>query len=208
MKNLITCISLAVFCFLSTTAFSQITYWNGKKSKHWGDPGNWSNGLPAPGNNAQIGLGKQVIISKSFKQDFNIVNNGGVLTINSDVYTIQSANALSVNMDGDLLINGKMVNNGAINGNEGSSLTIGGNGTLDNYGELFITDGGVGSVLFVGGTFNNKKGGILKNPCDCVESQGGTVNQCGTWIGGKPFRWSGNMSGRKIRVPYKTDNCK
>ena len=69
MKNLITCISLAVFCFLSTTAFSQITYWNGKKSKDWGDAGNWSNGLPAPGNNAQIGLRKQVIISKSFKQE-------------------------------------------------------------------------------------------------------------------------------------------
>ena len=59
MKNLTACLSLAVFCFLSTIAFSQTTF-TGANSNWWFDAGNWDSGFPNYGNNAIIPAGLAV----------------------------------------------------------------------------------------------------------------------------------------------------
>lgn len=53
MKNLVSFISLALFCFLSTATYSQTTF-TGAVSPDWADAGNWSNGLPDPDNDTNI----------------------------------------------------------------------------------------------------------------------------------------------------------
>jgi PKD repeat protein len=62
MKNLIISLSLAVFCLLSATAFSQTTF-TGAISDDWADTGNWDNELPAAGNDATIPIGMTVLDS-------------------------------------------------------------------------------------------------------------------------------------------------
>ena len=60
MKNLTACLSLAVCCFLSTIAFSQTTF-TGAISNDWALADNWSNELPALGNDAIIPAGLTVL---------------------------------------------------------------------------------------------------------------------------------------------------
>ena len=72
MKNLTACLSLAVFCLLAATAFSQTTF-TGAVSDDWDDAGNWDNGLPAEGNNATIPAGLTVV-------NFGTINNDGLIS--------------------------------------------------------------------------------------------------------------------------------
>ena len=78
MKNLIAFLSLGVCCLLATSAFSQTTF-TVAISNDWADAGNWSNGLPAVGNDATIPAGMTVVNSTVLTTDFDITNNGNIV---------------------------------------------------------------------------------------------------------------------------------
>ena len=81
MKNIVSFLSLAVFCFLSTATYSQTTYTGAigiTDLGDWADPGNWSNGLPAIGNDATIPAGKSVFIIGTVINNGYIYNNGAI----------------------------------------------------------------------------------------------------------------------------------
>ena len=90
MKNLVSFLSLAVFCFLSTATYSQTTF-TGAISNSWANAGNWSNGLPAIGNDATIPAGLTVVNSTFLTTDFDITNNG---TINNNEGYIDNAGTI------------------------------------------------------------------------------------------------------------------
>ena len=123
MKNLTACLSLAVFCFLSTIAFSQTTF-TGSNSEIWADAGNWDNGLPAVGNDAIIPDGLSIINKGNITNAGTITNHG---TINN-VGTI--TNAGTITNDGTIVNGGDILNNGDID-NLGYILN---GGTINNDG--------------------------------------------------------------------------
>ena len=103
MKNLIACLSLAVFCLLSTTTFSQTTF-TGANSTDWADAGNWDDGLPAAGNDATIPTGLTDDVTPSLIVDFNL-ENFGVIT-----------NHGTIDNYGTITNSGTITNDGIING--------------------------------------------------------------------------------------------
>ena len=124
MKNLIACLSLAVFCFLSTTTFSQTTF-TGAISTDWAAAGNWDNGLPAPGNDATIPVGLYVVNFGFLSVDFTITNYGAI------------TNFGTINNDGGIVNVGTIINAGTID-NSGIIVNVGsfhnGSATINQCG--------------------------------------------------------------------------
>ena len=77
MKNLIVCLSLAAYCFFSTTAFSQTTF-TSVNSIDWHEAGNWDNGLPSYWNPAAVPSRLAVINYGTHNE-----NNRRILTYNA-----------------------------------------------------------------------------------------------------------------------------
>ncbi len=171
MKNLITLVSLAAFCFLSTATFSQTTF-TGAISNDWADASNWDNGLPATGNDATIPDGLTAINNGYITVDFAInlglisrLENFGTMEITGlGSININSFAGLIVNWEGGTIINnigGSIVNNGKIT-NRGSIVNNGSftndvNGDIDNLGSISNN----GSVLNLGGTVTNDKNTLI-----------------------------------------------
>ena len=199
MKNLIVLISLAVCCLFSTATFSQTTF-TGAISNDWADAGNWSNGLPAVGNDAAIPAGATVVvIDIGLTIDFNIDNDGAInLAQDAAINNYGDLNIFefgTISNEGYLYNFGTITNNGAITSigaiaNEG---TITNNGTVTNDGYI----GNLGIINNVGTIFNYggnlEFGGINNNG---TITNDGVIEQCDNWLGEEP-----------INNPYTTENC-
>ena len=84
MKRFVAFLSLAALCLLSTEALSQTTF-TGAISQDWGEEGNWTHGLPAPGNDATIPEGLLVRNYGTIHNDFDgIINNYGTIVNEPD----------------------------------------------------------------------------------------------------------------------------
>ena len=84
MKRLVAFLSLPALCLLSTGALSQTSF-TGAISQDWGEAGNWTNGLPAPGNDATIPEGLLVRNYGTIHNDFGgVINNYGTLVNETD----------------------------------------------------------------------------------------------------------------------------
>ena len=153
MKNLIVCLSLAIFCLLSSTAFSQTTF-TGANSTDWADAGNWDNGLPAPGNDATIPNGLTVSIgSQVVDFDFDVNNFGTIEHTNMSGFitnygTIENYGTINI---GWYFSN---INGSTINNNNGGTINI--TEVLGQYNETELQ-------VFAGATINNYIGGTIDN---------------------------------------------
>ena len=84
MKRLVAFLSLPALCLLSTGALSQTSF-TGAISQDWGESGNWTNGLPAPGNDATIPEGLLVRNYGTIHNDFDgVINNYGTIVNEPD----------------------------------------------------------------------------------------------------------------------------
>ncbi len=156
--------SLVLWLLFAISVQSQTTtIWLGG-STDWGDPTNWSEGIPESGftvtipgtppngNNFPVFTGGPLI-------DFTIQSFGGNITFNTVVYNTGSI----VNSGGGSVINNSIfINAGMVtfNNNDGTFLN---NGTVDNYG-----------------TFNNAGTSILENPEGSVFNNYGNIDNFGT----------------------------
>ena len=175
------------------------TVWTGAVDSLWFEAGNWSNGLPAAGNDAVVPTGSAVVIDGLLDADFGVQSFGdltaeaqinvratfassGTLSTNSRVNVfgeLQNFGALALGVDGSLYTapSGKTRSNGTI-ANEG---WVGARGELINEGLLTVA-AGAGLAVYETGTFsnpgvvdlagfyNNRDGGEYSAP------SGGTVN--------------------------------
>ena len=143
MKRLLALMSLAALCLVSTEALSQ-TNFTGAISQDWGEEGNWTNGLPASGNNAIVNTLVEVFVEDSIHMDFEITNYDTIVNFGTVVFV-----DLIVN-EGTILNYGTMWNDGFI-GNEGSIENV---GVIEN--DDFIANFGT----IINGGFINNEGGI------------------------------------------------
>ena len=150
MKNLAASISLGLCCLLVTSAYSQTTF-TGAISNDWADTGNWSNGLPAEGNDATIPEGLTVENSGVVE----IFGPGGIVTPSTTISNY-----------GTIINLATIENNGNIyNFNEG---VISNEGTIENDGNISNDGGAIHNSAFAQinnflGSITNISGGEINN---------------------------------------------
>ena len=183
----------------STLAAVAQTVFTGATSTDWFDATNWSNGLPAPGNDAVVPGGASVAITAELNADFGVASfgtidaqarvlvrgsfsNSGTLTTDQriNVYgTFENFGDLELGINGSLFTTptGTTRTNGTIL-NEG---WLGAKGLLINEGTIDVTaEGGLAiyetgefrnpGVVNLAGFYNNRDGGRYSAP------SGGTIN--------------------------------
>ena len=134
--------SLLSFILLLTIngSLSAQTAFIGPAGGDWDNPANWTNGLPAVGNDAQLFGSASASINADLVMDFN-VTSFGTITVNANVIS----NNTFESFFGSMTIT-----------NQGS-LTIN-NGRLDNRGNL-DNDGAL--IINVGGTYQSDASGTI-----------------------------------------------
>ena len=190
--------TLFTLLLVSTFAVAQ-TVWTGAVDADWFNADNWSNGLPASGNNAVVPGGTAVTIDQALEADFDVSSFGALevraqINVRGSFSTSQSlATTARINVYGsfenfgDLELSstaslyttpgGTTRSNGTIL-NEG---WIGSKGSLTNEGTIDVTaDGGLAiyetgtfnnpGVVNLSGFYNNRDGGQYTSP------SGGTIN--------------------------------
>jgi|GEM_PF-2542080 len=192
MKTLVSFLSLAVFCFLSTATYSQTTF-TGAISTDWALADNWSNGLPAPGNEATIPAGLTVVIN-GFIHNSGTIYNNGLIYNNGTIYHdgfIDNNGTIENDVNGVIDNIGVIHNYGLIynNGHIYNETFIDNSGTIDNYG-LIYNNGALDNY----GTINIYNSGTIDNIV--FIDNFGIINQCGLWFGQAPGVNS-----------YTTENC-
>ena len=183
---------------VGTLAVAQ-TVWTGATSTDWFDATNWSNGLPAAGNDAVVPTGASVTIDEALDARFEIasfgtivatapiqirqsLSNSGTLTTSARINTFGSfENFGDLELDTTASLytapTGTTRSNGSIL-NEG---WIGSKGAFINEGVIDVTaDGGLAiyetgtfsnpGVVNLAGFYNNRTGGNYSSP------SGGTIN--------------------------------
>ncbi len=166
MRRPIYCLLVALFGYL--TSLNAQTVWTGAAADNdWFNPGNWSSGSPAAGNDAEIPFGSTVQLSLSTSEIFNFeIDNDGMLEITLDEHDLEFLGNVLNDVNGMIFINGGeagiasnsgvFTNNGAITilpctkfvANDGSSLM--GTGSFINNGIVYEL--GTGTVNITGGT--------------------------------------------------------
>ena len=116
MKRLVAFLSLAALCLLSTEALSQTTF-TGAISQDWGEEGNWTHGLPAPGNDATI------------PEDLLVRNYGTI--VNEPDGTINNFGTIVNEPDGTINNYGTIVNISTL---DWAGMYFGGN--VSNFGTI------------------------------------------------------------------------
>ena len=199
MKRLVVFLSLATLCLSSIKGVSQTTFIASSYDYYkggyvWSDLGNWTNGLPAPGNDATIPENLTVGIADDLLVDFVVDNHG---TIKNDAIM---CNKGTINNYGYFENFREVINFGEVNivFDESASNMFGGGlfsnsaGVIKNYGTIqndwrflntigwiynygiFLNNAELSQSGFINnfGTFSNV--GELPLPT-------GVINQCGVW---------------------------
>ena len=158
-------------------ALSQTTF-TGAISQDWGEEGNWFNGLPAIGNDANIPADKTTIIySDSLAIPFVVENSGTILINYGTVYITGALNNFGAFYNGqDQSTNTWIYNEGVITVYEGTFTNRNGfnNGELGvivNYDN--ITNKG---LLENDGAVENESSGIILNYSGGIWIGGSLVN--------------------------------
>ncbi len=120
------------------------TLFVGADGADWFTATNWSNGLPATGNDATVPNGKTVVISQALNVNFNIQSFGGI------------KNTATLTLSTSLVSGGLITNTGSLIIKAGIQLTS--SGGINNSGT--ITNNGTCNSNSV---FTNALGGIVNN---------------------------------------------
>lgn len=178
MKRRVVFLSLATLCLSSTEGVSQTTF-TGAISQTWSEGGNWTNGLPAPGNDANIPSDKTTIVySDSLAIPF-VVENSGTIKNYGTIYITGAINNFGTIYSGeDEWSNHWIYNEGVITNYEGILTNINGlhNGELGvivNYDTITNTGGWDN----FGATENEPSGTILNQGHIDIEWSGSLVNK-------------------------------
>ena len=187
-----------VLCCFVLWLHAQTTTWTGNTDNDWNTATNWSDGLPAAGNDAIIpDFGTPVLTLTANTVIDYAVNNAGTLTVdlagfnlnsngmlvNNGMYSINGSGAFSnlnlLNNNGILTVNsvftnsftGTVINNGTA---EFAGTTI--NFSLvENLGTLLLN-----ADFDNGGTINNRPDAVLTNAANFDNLDGETVLNEGT----------------------------
>jgi hypothetical protein len=175
--RIIVLFTLNFICLFSLQAQ---TIYTGPAGGDWFVSGNWSNGLPANGNNALIPGGASVVISGTpIVTNFNIDNFG------------------SITLDGVTLTNGGSIYSGAVFNNNGEIIN---NQSFQNFGTLtcngsFTNNGSFASggpwTINAGATFTNNNTGNV-NSTGAVTNNGSIENK-GLFGQGNGFNHNGSF---------------
>lgn len=195
----------AALCFCTLLLSAQTT-WTGTTDNDWSTASNWSNGIPATGNDATIPIAGMPILTLIANTVFDyLLNNQGDLTIdlagfnlnnnglliNDGTVTINGSGTLSnlnnITNNGDFIINsiftnsftGTLVNLGTMNLN----ATVINFSDVENLDELTL-NGDFDNL----GTFNNRPTGTLINNANLDNLNGSIINNEGKII--NMLNWS------------------
>ena len=198
------------------------TVFTGLVSSDWFDAGNWDNGLPALGNDANIPAGLEAVVSGSLMVDFLVDNDGDIIilytgTINTDIIGVINNSGEISNINGTLANSGYISNIGEIENNGtftnhgtiyneptttiGPNLATGfiynyltfiNNGTLNNAGYIDNTYG----TLTNNGTLTNS--GNLYNDDEATIGNTGVINNDGDFYNYGDFWNWGTLNGNPI----------
>ncbi len=188
MRKLFFTIVLMLCTFLT---YAQTTQWIGPAGGDWSTAANWTNGIPASGNDALITGGSDIAINNPLIIDYSVTNFSGNIAVNADVFNIGNF----VNSGGNMsLSNGALfLNSGSVSftndgpfTNDGTFLNYGtfqqnGNGVFNNNPTgQFINYGNITNV----GNFNNngtvENFGTLTNASTFVNNA--LTRNCGSFI--------------------------
>ena len=167
--------SLLVFCLLLTICTLEAqTSFSGAADNNWFNASNWTNGLPASGNDALIGGGRTVNIPSNLTVNFKITNFG----------TIQ--------LSAVLLNNGTIDNSGSFVVNSG---TMDNYAAFNNFGTFRVATGAFGKNR-AGGQFNSNgtldAQGTFNNAGAWM--QGGTATIAGEGINSGAAQFNGTVT--------------
>ncbi|RMF30270.1 MAG: hypothetical protein D6765_03345, partial [Bacteroidetes bacterium] len=128
------------------------TTWTGAVDNDWFNPANWSNGLPAPGNPADIPAGSpDLVLSADLNLDFRVENHGGL-----DVFlqgyrldlpdSLLNFGTLNIREAGTARLFGTFLNEGLLlihpcatfEAHDGSTYLEGPGGSVINGGILYV----------------------------------------------------------------------
>jgi len=154
----------------------QVTLWTGNIDTDWNNPGNWTNGTPVPGGEANITSTPQGGVFPVYNDGPVIsyrINNFGEITFNGTVYltaNLTNFSGTKMTTNGTLIIGG-----GVVLDNDGDLMN---NGIIDNYGRL---DNALVAIIT-----NNGANTALNNYNDFLNN--GTVNNTGMLYTNGSFR--------------------
>jgi hypothetical protein len=196
---------MAALCFCTLVLSAQTT-WTGTTDNDWSTASNWSNGIPATGNDATIPLGSMAALTLTANTVFDYdINNQGELTIDLAGFNLNNnglflndasveisgsgtfSNLNNVTNNGDFIVNsiftnsfsGTLINMGTMNLNS----TVINFSDIENLGELNLN-----GDLDNGGTINNRPTGTLTNNANLDNLGGFVINNEGTII--NALNWS------------------
>ena len=161
--------SMMLCLALAANVLSGQTIFTGPPNGDWFTATNWSNGLPAPGNDATISGGASVAInaplSISFKIDnFGSISNSSTLTLGNTISSggsITNTGTFTVAAGASLVSSGGFANSGTLNNsgsiNSNSAFTNSATGIVNNSASFtqqatFTNDG---AFVALAGTFNS-----------------------------------------------------
>ena len=136
--SLLGLIFLLLMVFSANLSFAQTGY-SGPQGGSWNDPANWSNGLPAPGNDATIGGGASVNIDADELINYNVSSFGQItisatVTVDGNLQTFFSSTTIT--SAGSLIVNGTHDNRGTLNIDGAMTVSAGGNYLSDGSGNI------------------------------------------------------------------------
>ena len=195
----------AALCFC-TLLLSAQTNWTGTTDNDWSTASNWSNGIPAAGNDATIPVAGTPTFTLIANAVFDYsVNNQGELTIDLEGFSLNN-NGLLMN-DGTVTTNGSgtlsnldnITNNGTFivnsiftNSLSGVLINMGTmnlNSTVINFSDVENLDElTLNGDFDNGGTINNRPTGTLVNNANFDNTGGSIINNEGTIV--NALKWS------------------
>lgn len=173
MQRAVLCLLSTVFVLFSYLASAQTTF-GGFINNDYFNAGNWSAGLPAPGNDGTIPGGATVTIGSALTVNFTLTSYG---TINANAaVTVAGTGILNSYSGADFNIGaaGSLTNNGAVDARGSFDILAGGTftnaGSFASTGSLVLNNAGTANLA---GTFSNF--GTINNT--------GTLNVTGGTVG-------------------------
>lgn len=129
---------LIVLCAASDPAFAQ-TSWSGTTSTDWFTPGNWSNGVPAAGNDAKL---------DTVTPNPTVIGSPGATTTNLQV-GLSSVGQLTINGGGTLASSTGVL--GVSSGAQGTVVVTGAGSSWNSSGNIVVGSGGAGTLTIANG---------------------------------------------------------
>ncbi len=184
MRKLYFTVVLILCTFLS---YAQTTQWIGPAGGDWSTAANWTNGVPAAGNDALITAGSDIAINNPLIIDYGVTNFSGDIAVNADVFNIGNF----INSGGNMSLS-----NGALFLNSGA-VTFTNDGPFSNDGDFFNY-----------GTFNQNGNGVFDNNPTGRFINYGNITNVGNFTNNGTVENYGNLTNASTFVNNAlTTNC-